>query len=287
MRISIFGCGWMGLPLGRALAAQGHAVRGSTTTPAKLDALADAGITPHRLVLDPDLAGDTDGFFDADVLVFDVPPPRGRDDLHAFHLAQIDAAVAAIASGAVPWVVMASSTGVYPDVEATFVEDDVPPGTTDADLTGALDGPRRATGRVIAEAEARFLEASAFDATVVRFGGLYGPDRHPGRFLAGRTGLAKPHAPVNLIHLDDCLGLLRAILAHTPAADVRGHVFNAVAPAHPTKEATYTHAAEALDLPPPQFDMDDARGGKAISPAKAQRVLAYTFLHPSPLGKVE
>lgn len=297
MDISILGCGWMGLPLGRALVAAGHAVRGSTTSPGKLDTLAEAGITPHRLVLDPDLEGDAEGFFACDLLFLNIPPTRGRDDLWDHHLAQIDAVLAAARAQGTGYVVMASSTGVYPDVEATLVEADVPPGTSDDDLPAmtsadgtSLDGPRRATGRVLCEAEARVLAATGGAATVLRFGGLYGPERHPARFLAGRSGIAKPEAPVNLIHLDDCVGLAETVIAKTTlgtteeADAVRGEAFNAVADAHPSRKALYTRAARALGLEPPGFDAADARSGKALSNAKARETLGYRFRHPNPLA---
>jgi nucleoside-diphosphate-sugar epimerase len=270
MTISILGCGWLGRPLGRELSAGGHDVKGSTTTPEKVDALAGDGIAPYLLELDPDLQGDVGDFFDADVLFLNVPPPRGRDDGGAFHRQQMEAVREA---NDAPWVILASSTGVYVNVDRRLRESDQPPGRPEA-----LDGPRRSTGEVLLDVEAMWRDASA-DATIIRFGGLYGPERHPGRFLAGRTGISRPEAPVNLIHLDDCIGIVRAILDRPDTA--RGEVYNAVAPETPTRRATYTRAAEVLGLDPPSFD-DDPRGGKAISSEKVRADLGYTFRHPDP-----
>jgi nucleoside-diphosphate-sugar epimerase len=120
------------------------------------------------------------------------------------------------------------------------------------------------------------------DATILRFGGLYGSERHPGRFLAGRSGLARPNAPVNLIHLDDCIGLVEAVMR----ANARNDVFNAVAPEHPTRQETYTAAAASLGLERPEFDANDERSGKAIRSTKSQDVLGYAYQHPDPLLKV-
>lgn len=271
----------MGRPLAAALASDGWTVRGSTTSPEKVDTLRSDGVEPYVLRLNPNVdvdvgasAGDATRFFDSDVLFLNVPPPRGVDDRRAYHLRQIDA-VCDAAAGRVGWIVFASSTGVYPDVDRVVTEDDLPPGRPDA-----MEGDRRrATGAILVEAEARLMDAAAFDATVVRFGGLYGGDRHPGRYLAGRTGVSRPEAPVNLVHRDDCVGLVRSILAH----DARNAVFNAVSDGHPTRRDLYTHAAAALGLEPPTFDADDGQGGKEVSNRRLTERLGYTFMHPDPM----
>lgn len=269
MIISILGCGWLGRPLGRDLAADGYDVKGSTTTPEKVGTLEADGITPYLLNLDPDLQGDVGDFFEADALFLNVPPPREHDaDFHRQQMRAVREANEA------PWVILASSTGVYGNVDRRLRESDQPPGRPEA-----LDGPRRSTGEVLLDIEEAWMQASV-DTTIVRFGGLYGPDRHPGRFLAGRTGISRPEAPVNLIHLDDCIGIVRAILDRPDTA--RGEIYNAVATATPSRRRTYTRAAEVLDLDPPAFDEDDTRGGKAISNQKVRTDLDYTFRHPDP-----
>jgi hypothetical protein len=54
-RVLIVGCGCRGRSLGVALAASGHAVRGTTRSPERLDALEAAGI--EGVVADPDRLG--------------------------------------------------------------------------------------------------------------------------------------------------------------------------------------------------------------------------------------
>jgi nucleoside-diphosphate-sugar epimerase len=139
--VSILGCGWLGRALGVRLVEQGVQVRGSTTTPEKLDALRQDGIEPVRLTLDPALSGDPGALFQSPVLVLNVPPPRDADDVRAVHRRQIEAVRDAAVDGHVEWVLFASSTGVYPNVERTVTEADLPPGRPDA-----LPGPRRSTG---------------------------------------------------------------------------------------------------------------------------------------------
>ena len=277
--VSILGCGWLGHPLARRLVDRDVHVRGSTTTPEKVESLQEDGIDPYLLTLDPDLSGeDVSSFFGSSILVLNVPPPRGGDDVHEQHRRQIDAVRAAAAEGTVEWILFASSTGVYPNVERTVTEADQPPGQPDA-----LPGSRRSTGRAVLAAEAQLMDDPAFATTVVRFGGLYGDDRHPGRFLAGRTNVGRPEAPVNLIHRDDCVGLLLTLLEQ----DVRDDVFNACADAHPPRRAVYTRAAEVLGLDPPTFDESDTTTGKVVDNQKVKATTGYQFLHPDPLADLD
>lgn len=271
--ISILGCGWLGLPLGRYLAGNGYRVKGSTTTPRKRTAIRDAGIAPYQIELTPELAGEAVAeFFDADLLFYNVPPPRGRDDLRAYYLRQVDAVCEAVAESPIDWVVFASSTSVYPRTDRVVTEADAP------DDPAAAAEQMRASGIVLLEAERRLQAAPSFDATVLRFAGLYGGDRQPGRFLAGRTNVSGGDAPVNLIHRDDCIGIVAALIEQ----NVRGEVFNACADRHPTRRALYTAAAERMGLAPPTFESGGTN--KVVSNEKVKRVLGYTFEHPDPMA---
>lgn len=274
--VSILGCGWLGHPLGAHLVERGFHVRGSTTTPEKVEELRRDGIDPAVLVVDPTFSGDApEPFFRSSVLVLNVPPPRGTEDVRDVHRRQVEAVRDAATDGQVEWVLFASSTGVYPNVERTVTEEDVPPGRPDA-----LPGPRRSTGEALLDVEALLLETSGFDTTIVRLGGLYGPNRNPGRFLAGRTGVGRPEAPVNLLHRDDGVDIFTSLIEQ----NVRGEVFNACADEHPSRRIFYTRAAEALGLEPPTFDEADARSGKRVSNRKIKTRCGYQFRHPDPLA---
>lgn len=277
--VSILGCGWLGRPLGQRLLERGVVVRGSTTTPSKVDALRAEGIDAVLLTLDPDLSDrDPRPLFESPVLILNVPPPRGAENLREYHRRQIAAVRDAAADGAVEWILFASSTGVYPNVEVQVTEADCPPGTPDA-----LPGSRRESGRALLDAEAILMDAPEFDTTIVRLGGLYGEDRNPGRFLAGRSNVGRPDAPVNLIHRDDAIGVFLTLLDQ----NVRGDVFNACADEHPSRETFYTRAAEATGLEPPTFDETDTTLGKLVSNRKIKTHCDYQFQHPDPLADLE
>lgn len=251
-------------------------VNGSTTSPEKLDALRNAGIEPYLIHLDPELEGEgASAFFQSQCLFLNIPPPRGHEDLRGYHLAQVQSIIEAAQAAPVDWIIFASSTGIYPDVDREVAEADVPP-----DGAMRLDGPRRTTGDVLHEAERLLMKADGLDTTILRFAGLYGPDREPGRFLAGRDKVSGPSKPINLIHLDDGIGMVEAVLAQ----DARNEVFNACADAHPTRRAFYTYAAERLGLTPPTFATSDTdSGGKVVSNRKSRQHLGYSYRHPDPM----
>lgn len=266
-KIAILGCGWMGLPLGEALVKEGYRVNGSTTTPEKTIKIAGAGMSPYVFRVDPGttLTGAGD-FFDVDVLFLDIPPGRRDPDVETSYPARVRAVVEALHGTPVRHVVLAGSTSVYPDLNREVTEDDA-------------GDPGSASGRALLAAEALLQAADGFETTILRFGGLYGYDRQPGRFLAGRTGVDGGEAPVNLIHRDDCLGIVAAVVAQ----DVRGVVLNACADAHPTRRALYTAAARRLGLVPPVFS-DAPAAYKIVSNRRLKETLGYRFRHPDPLA---
>ncbi|MEP3387761.1 MAG: SDR family NAD(P)-dependent oxidoreductase, partial [Reichenbachiella sp.] len=115
---------------------------------------------------------------------------------------------------------------------------------------------------------------SAIDTTVIRFGGLYGPDRHPGRFLAGKKKLAGANNPVNMIHLEDCIGVIQTIIEQNHW----GEIFNACAPSEETRQSFYEKAAEALDIEAPTFS-DESAPFKKVSSEKLIKKTGYQFKH--------
>ncbi|MCC3160284.1 NAD(P)H-binding protein [Hymenobacter sp. 15J16-1T3B] len=265
--IALLGCGWLGLPLGRALAAAGHPVAGSTTSADKLPALTAAGIRPHLLRLVPAttaahvaplLAG-------AAVLVVSVPPSRAAAD-RAAYAAALQPVAEALAASAVRRVVFVSSTGVYADEPRTM---------TEADAVAA------------AEADSHLLRAEwvfqqpgqPWQTTVLRLGGLMGPGRAPGRFLAGRAEVPQPAAPVNMLYLDDAVGIVRAVIEQ----EVWGRTLNVCGAQHPSREQFYRAATAQLGLPVPQF-VADGRGGKLIATEQLRAAVRYDFRFDDPLG---
>lgn len=259
-KISILGCGWLGLPLGKAIANAGYQVKGATTTSEKLSALKEANIRPYLLHFDPD-AKHVGDFFDTDLLILNLPP-RNRNNNDSYHQQQLEAIKTHATNAGVPKVLFVSSTAVYPDTNAKVDEADASP---EALSRGGIP---------LLLMEQLFTGSDAFQTTVIRFGGLYGPDRHPGRFLAGKQNIPGADNPVNMIHQADCIGVIQAIIAQ----NLWGKTYNACAPGHPTRKAFYLDAAEKLGLQPPQFN-DKPKDFKQVSADKLLKDTGYTFLH--------
>lgn len=271
MNISILGCGWLGLPLAEHLIAKGHSINGSTTTKSKLSKLEDAGITPYLLTLEPELqgSGNCRSFWIADVLILNIPPGRGRDNITDFHLTQVKEVIKKIKESTIKHVVFISSTSVYPSLSGLVEEKDTEEGKAG-----------RESGNALLQAEALLQNEQAFDTTVLRFGGLYGYDRHPAKYLAGRENLSKAKAPVNLIHRDDCIQIITTIIEDK----IKGEIFNGVSDGHPPRKMYYTAAAKKLGLNPPSFKKDTAKNYKVVSNRKLKNRINYRFKYPNPMN---
>lgn len=269
MTISILGCGWLGLPLAEELRTANHDVKGSTTSPDKLELLKGKDITPFLLELNPEIdCDDCDDFWDSNVLILNIPPGRGRENVKKYHLRQIESIVKKVKHSPIEWVIFISSTSVYP----------AKPGIVDEEDT-EFGNAVRPSGNALLEAERRLMKQKQFDTTVIRFGGLYGYDRHPAKYLAGRKNMTKGNAPVNLIHRDDCITIIKKVIED----NVRNNIFNGVSDGHPPKKMYYPAAAKALGVEPPTFEEDESTDYKVVANRKLKELLNYKFKYPNPM----
>lgn len=269
--ISVLGCGWLGLPLAERLLSLGYQVKGSTTTTEKMTALAEKGIQPFHISLTPGVNDDYDPvFFDSDTLILNFPPSRKQENVREFYPAQLDEVLRLAKVSTVKKILFVSSTSVYPNLNREVRE---------ADAGGDLS----ASGQALMEAEKLLQAEQHFGVSILRFCGLYDRERNPGRFLAGRRLKSNGKDKVNLIHREDCIGIIISMLEKQQW----GEVFNACADEHPEKAQFYTLAAQKLGLEPPVFDSQAAEDFKIISSDKLKEKLKYVFVHPDPLRSVK
>jgi nucleoside-diphosphate-sugar epimerase len=254
--VSILGCGWLGKPLGTALARAGYSVMGSTTTQEKVAVLEEAGIMAFVFDVGQLLSGGAAlPFFNSDVLVISLPH-GARAGKAEEYVSRIHNIIAAAHRGRIKSIILISTTSVYPNFNRVVTEED-------ADVRNP-----------IVQAE-KIVRESGISNTILRFAGLSGPGRHPGRFLAGRRDVSGGNVPVNLIHLDDCIEIIKRVIQN----NVWNEVLNACADDHPTRKAFYTHAAMDLGLQPPVFSDDCEADYKIVSNERLKAVLDYTFSH--------
>ena len=161
-----------------------------------------------------------------------------------------------------------SSTGVYHQSDGRWVDET------------SQTTPLTYSGQIMLEAE-RLLQRSGFASTVVRFGGIYGPDRL--RLLSrAKEGLGcNPEPPVygNRIHRDDCAG----ILAHLLGMDNKGVPVESVylgVDDDPASMHDVLHwFGQALGLALNDNHLPPARGNKRCKNALIKST-GYTFRYP-------
>ncbi len=259
-RVGILGCGWLGFPLGRKLISLGYPVSGTTTTKANLEVLRGEGIKPFYIELFRDgVKGHLIEFLnEIDILVINVPPGRKKEA--ADFSSKMEQLYEACRITHLEKVLFVSSTSVYGNIQGEVSE------KTEV-------RPASESAKSLVAAEALFSKDPTIECTVVRFGGLIGPDRHPVTYLSGQHNLTNGDDAVNLIHLDDCLSLLSTIITE----EWWGKLINAVYPEHPIKREYYTREAHLRGLPVPLYKKEYAgRSGKVIS-SKTLKSLGFEF----------
>ncbi len=268
-KVAIVGLGWLGMPLALALAARGWQVSGSKTSPDGVEAARRCGIEAVQLVLTPELeceAEDLDTLMAVDALVVTLPASRtvqgGEEYLRAVQNV-VDSALA----NKVPRIIFTSSTSVYGADEGVMKEH------------SALQ-PSTVAGKTLVQLENWLHDLPGTSVDIVRLAGLVGPNRHPGRFLAGKSGVEKGGHAVNLVHLDDVVEAI-TLLLHTPKG---GRVYNLCASKHPARDDFYPLVSKQLGLQPPTFAPETQRSrGKVIDGSRISSELGFEYRYDDPL----
>ena len=269
-QISILGCGWLGLPLAKALLENGFSVNGSTTSKDKLSVLKNLGIQAFQIELsETKIQGEVDSFLEnSATLIIDIPPKLRGNSKEDF-VAKIKNLIPFIEKSTVVNVLFISSTSVYGE-DNSFV-------TEETKLN-----PDTESGRQLVQAEQLLQDNPNFKTTILRFGGLIGEDRHPIKFLAGRSNIENPNAPINLVHQEDCIGIIMEILRQAQNEKLEwNETFNAVTPFYPGRKEYYTQKAIEFNLALPEFNGENSSFGKTISSSKIEKKLGYTFVKPN------
>lgn len=269
-KVSILGCGWLGLPLAEKLTQSGYKVYGSTTTPGKIPLLENYNIQPFLINCHPHVSGDNlENFFSCHVLFINIPFRRNLEKPETY-FEQVESLIPWIEKMRIPSVIFTSSTSVYPEFIGPVTEDDkfIPVGSR---------------AEVLLKTENIFRNHADFQTTVLRLSGLYGPDREIGKFLSGKK-FVDGRKPVNLIHLDDCVNIIVQIIKR----EYSGGIFNLCGDAHPSRKELYTRAAARKGLPPPEFitGHEPEKNYKIVLNNKVKNRFGYQFKYPDPLAYI-
>jgi nucleoside-diphosphate-sugar epimerase len=266
--ISLLGCGWLGFPLALDLISNGFIVKGSTTSPEKMQVLKAAGIDPILVQFDqyhpePDL----DSLLAGDIMIVSVPPGRRTAEGPDNYKRMGEILTAKLLKSRVSKLIFISSTSVYSDSNSLLTE-------------SSEISPETASGKVIAEVEKSLL-ALPMNVIVLRLAGLFGPGRSPGRFFSGKSNIPNGLAPVNMIHQDEVIALINALID----SDTARGVYIGSSPSHPSKQEFYTLAARLDKLPEPNF-IPEKLNWKIVESERVEKELGFSYKFPSLIDRL-
>ena len=256
MTTLILGCGYLGKAVALALIARNpnSAVFGTTRSESKASSLRAIGVYSILAdVLDPEsLAGlpRADRVFLS--VGFDRSSGSTREQVGMIGMRNVLHALKS--RGWAGRLVASSSTSVYGQADGRWVDED--------SETISLDE----SGRIALGAES-LVHAAEPSATILRFSGIYGPDRIIGQAMLER-GEAIPGDPdrwLNLIHVEDAAQAVVAALDATESG--RLYVVSDDSPLR--RREYYECAAASLGLPAPRFEGT----GASLSQVPDKRVL--------------
>jgi nucleoside-diphosphate-sugar epimerase len=231
MKISIVGLGWYGYPLALELKKLGHSVFGTSRSEEKLLNFKHQGIDAEILNY-PDVPGDN--ILQSDILILNIPP--FKEELQWFKNWNWNKNTK---------IIFISSTSVF---------------TT----------PESKNAQILSEQE-EWVKSNFTSWVVIRFAGLMGNGRHPGKSLSGKMNLSGRLSPVNLIHLTDTIGFTITVIEK----NIYNEVFNLASDEHPGREEFYTDYCLKNALPLPVFDPSDSEVKHIVPNEEVKKI--YTF----------
>jgi nucleoside-diphosphate-sugar epimerase len=246
LRIAVLGCGYVGTAFALQAQARGHTVLGVVRSQESVGRLQALGISAQACDLQADDWSVLPPAFD--VVIYAASTGGAGVDAYArTYDTGVKRALAWAGRVGACHFIFTSSTGVYRQDDGSAV--------TEASEVG---GTPTADAMLAGE---RAVLSSRFDqATVLRFGGLYGPGRHylldqlkrGENVIGGRVD----HF-INYLHQEDAAG---AMLAAVERAAMGAHLYNVTDGRPVTKAELAVWISAQLQLTPPTFDAEAPAG---------------------------
>lgn len=262
-RISILGGGWLGLPLAIKLKETGHPVKVASRTPERLAQIRAAGLDAFAYDIDHIEPVDSNDFLDADTLIINIT---------CKNVESFENLIRKIEQSPIQQVLFISSTSVYRNSSNLLL-----PAISEDHFASLIPCP-------LLEIETLFQKNTHFQSSIIRFSGLIGYQRHPGKFFLSHNDdddsvycktIKNPDARVNMIHRDDCIAIIKQLVEQ----NCWGEVFNACASEHPLRRDFYRQALQHLGGYEPVFSGQTDSEGKVICNEKLKNLLEYSFIH--------
>lgn len=257
----VIGCGYLGRPAAALWRAAGSTVAALTRRNA--DALRAVGLAP--VLGDVTEPSSLSALPEAETVLYAVGLDRAAGkpmrDVYVRGLENVLRALPRAGR-----FVYVSSTSVYGQTAGEWVNE-----------TSATE-PVEESGKIVLEAE-QLLHAHRPDAIVLRFAGIYGPNRllRKQPILKGEPLVGDAEKWLNLIHVADGAA---AVLAAAERAEP-GTTYNIADGGPVSRRAFYTLLAQLLSAPEAQFDQRPEPGAanRRIDASKARAELGWTPQH--------
>lgn len=244
-KILIMGIGWLGLPLALKLKDLGFQISGTTTNHNKKLRLekewnihTSVFELPKKFLDNSEESQNKHFFKDIDTLILNTPPQK-----HLFPDRYIIEEFLTWLKDEIEFkgkIIFISSTSVYgPNLGA--VDEHTPP------------SPVTIGGYELLSAE-NFLAKHFLNYCIIRPGGLIGGERHPIKFLQGKTNVAQGNSFLHLVYREDLIDLILKVL-NNPAPKI----INAFSPYEKTKKEYYIKMAKKFNLTPPEYQLVDQK----------------------------
>ena len=261
LKIAIIGCGWLGLPLAKKLIKENFIVKGSTTSKEKISVLKTEKIEPFLIDLNKNLDKEILNSFlkNVDVLIINIPP-KIRKEKTINYYSKIQKITSNNLIKKINNIIFISSTSVYGSKQGKINSQTIP-------------SPDTINGKEILKTEKLFNNKNN---TIIRFGGLINESRNPLNYLIKKPEILNPDAPINYIHLEDCIGIIFSIIKNNQW----GKIYLGVAPFHPTKKNYFDNLCEKKGIKKLNFSSLKTLINKEINDEKIYKDLNYKFEFP-------
>lgn len=230
----ILGCGYLGSRVARSWKSQGDSVYAVTRCQNNAQRMKQKGITP--IIADITEPDSVKRLPQADTILFSVGMDREKyDSVFSVYVDGLKNVLAGI-SKAPAQLIYISSTGVYGNFDGAWIDENSP--TT----------PAREGGKACLAAE-KYLRKSPFadQSCILRFAGIYGPNRVPTKALIHSQQWNKiaSNGFLNLIHVDDGANIIQKVADQK----IVHETFNVSDGNPPKRKEYYQFIAEQLGLP--------------------------------------